>query len=426
MWFERFCGRGYFLFFIIFALKTKQLHRMKKQILVVLLVLGQSLAFSQIFTVDNYYMVLKNSVNKNPSGFDADAFNAFLATIKVPVELLEQKVEGHVFVNVFIKQKTITQTSLMYGISSLSDNELVDKIASANIAWFGGDVSDSTQRFVLGVKVDYRFCSLANVSSSNLSSFDPEQSSLQNFADVQTLYNKFTLCYLFDSSSRASYKEKISKSKQKKAEEQLLLLDWFKPEYASKTVLLDYDNNKSINCIVQLQDSVHIVENSKLIFSEYGQLREIKHGTDANVILLESNCKDCGKINNTITVYKQVNTSVEEAFAITSYSSSPKIPVDSISLLSKVVFSSPVTYLRTSPYRINEPFNRCMGHITEQEQCIVPKSWGNIFGEVQANTTGIVLHNYTDSFKKHWYFVLIHRIDGYFVGWVHEDDVHLL
>jgi hypothetical protein len=381
-----------------------------------------SIGYTQVFTVDNCYILSKDGVKKSPKKFNKTAFDAFVLKVKPPIEIYEQKLEGHVFINLFIKNNKIAQTSLMYGSNVLLDSELVRYFKKASVEWIGKETYDSMQQVVIGIKINYRYCSLENVSNTNLATFsssnDINRAAVEKF---KASYNKFDALYFFDSTNYKLYRKGYPKGKTKKIEKELIKLSWFKPEYNDKIILLDYDKNKIPNVIIQQNDSVYIVEDNKLLFNEPGHLRYIRRKGKDITLELETECSVCNKFNKTLWFYHQNESTGGAPNTITSYSKFPQL-FDTISFIKTVVTNPGITYLRSNPFKINEPYNKCTGVISEENSCIVSKTWGNIFGEIAAGTKLNVLQEYTDLYKKKWYFVLANRVDGFFLGWINESN----
>lgn len=393
-----------------------------KGILLILLC-TYTLSYSQIFTVDNCYIIRKQGINKSPANFNTKAFNDFISQLHPPVEMVEQKIEGHVFVNLIIKHKTITQTSLMYGINPLIDSTIVNYMKKTDIQWIGSELLDTNQRVVIGIKVNYRNCTIKNVLKTNLVQFsnnnELNESTIKQFKDN---YNTFDAIYFFDSTNYDYYKNIVSQNKRQKVINNLLKLSWYKPEYIKKQFIFDYDNNSILNVILQANDSVYIIENNKLIFNEVGQLKFIKKKQKEFVFELETNCNSCNKTNKTHWVYLQKQGTFNVINAINSYSSFPDL-LNRLSFLKTVITTADVTYLRSSSFQLNEPYNKCIGYSSDDYSCIVPKTWGNIFGEIKKGTILNVIQEYIDYRKGKWYFVIANKTDGLNLGWISASDV---
>ena len=258
---------------------------MKGFILLLLLTI-KMIMFGQVFTADNCFIINKQGVKTNANNFNKEAFNTFLLKNKPTIEIYEQKLEGHVFINVVVKNNTIKETSLMYGISPLIDSGLVSFLKKAKVEWFSNEILDSNQRIVISIKVNYRYCTLHEVSQTNLAVFSNDNQlnseTIQQFIEK---YNHFDAQYYFDSTNYTYYRKRVSSSTFQKAESDFKNNSWFKPDNNAKIIVLDYDNNKQPNIIIQQNDSVYIHENKILIFSEHGQLKYIKRNN--NNILLE-------------------------------------------------------------------------------------------------------------------------------------------
>jgi len=239
-----------------------------KGLFLVLAIFIYNFGYNQVFTVDNCYIVSNKGLHKSPLDFNEDAMNSFIAKFKPPIEISEQKIEGHVFVNLVIKNNKLSETSLMIGISSLIDSDLVNYFKNTNISWIGSGTFDPIQRIVISIKVNYRYCSLQNVSKSNLSQLSSDNEiNKKTITQFKNVYNNFDAIYFFDSTNFKFYRRGISKSKAKKINDNLSLFEWYKPEYQEKEMFMDYDKNKIPNVIIQLPDSVFIVENDKLILN---------------------------------------------------------------------------------------------------------------------------------------------------------------
>jgi len=393
-----------------------------KGLFLVLAIFIYNFGYNQVFTVDNCYIVSNKGLHKSPLDFNEDAMNSFIAKFKPPIEISEQKIEGHVFVNLVIKNNKLSETSLMIGISSLIDSDLVNYFKNTNISWIGSGTFDPIQRIVISIKVNYRYCSLQNVSKSNLSQLSSDNEiNKKTITQFKNVYNNFDAIYFFDSTNFKFYRRGISKSKAKKINDNLSLFEWYKPEYQEKEMFMDYDKNKIPNVIIQLPDSVFIVENDKLIFSEQGHLKYIRKKGEDITIELESFCSVCKKNNKTLSFYKKEHSIFNLMNTITSYSNYPQLS-DTLFFI-KSVTTRKTAYIRSNPFAIDEPYNKCTGTVTEEYSCFVSKTWGNIFGEIECNTKLNVIHEFVDIYKKKWYFVLVDRIDGLFLGWVSDSDV---
>jgi len=394
-----------------------------KGIVFILLLCTYTLSYSQVFTVDNCYIIGKQGIKTSPANFNNKAFNEFISKMLPPVEIIDQKIDGHVFVNLIVRNKTIAQTTLMYGISSLIDSSLVNYLKSARIEWIGSEILDTNQRVVIGIKVNYRNCTIKNILKTNLTQFfnnnEVNQIAIKQFKDY---YNKYDAIYFFDSTNYDYYKRKIPQNKAQKIESDLQKLSWYKPEYIDKQFLFDYDNNSILNVILQANDSVYIVENNKLIFNEIGHLKFIKKKQKEFVIELETNCKSCNKINKTRWFYLQKQETINLLNSVTSYSNFPEI-LDSLSFKKTVITTSDNTYLRSSSFYLNDPYNKCTGYSSEEYNCLVLKTWGNIYGEINKGTVLNVIQEYTDYTKGKWFFVIANKTDGLSLGWISERDV---
>ncbi len=366
---------------------------------------------------------MSKGINKSPRGFNKKAFDDFFNKKKPPIDIQEQKIEGHIFINILIKQNTIIQTSLRYGLSSLIDSGLVNHAKNINIKWFGKEKLDTLQSIVIGIKVDYRFCKLQNVSKTNLTQFSKSTSSNKNFKNFINSYNIYESVYKFDTVHLSNYNKKVAKNKKIKIEASLQNISWIKDKTIKKQVIIDYDKNKIPNVIIQTNDSVFILENNAITFSEKGILKTIKYNKKISFIELETVCNECSKYAKTSYIYKTKNQQTDLEYIINTYSSSPQLP-DTISTIDTLTIISEKAYLRSSPYKINEPYNKCTGIVSEEYTCYLPKTWGNIFGEIEQNTSVIVLQSYIDSFKKKWYFVIAYRTDGVYLGWIQETDTN--
>lgn len=380
---------------------------------------------AQVYNVDNYYMVMKRSINKSPKGVNVDAINDFLSTIKVPIEVLEQRIEGHVFVNIYVKDKKVTQTTLMYGINRYADRSLLEAFMDVDPRWLGKDLSDSTQRVVMGIKIDYRFCTLQNIDRTSLYLFEKEDEDSSNagIGIFLSAYNKYDKIFFFDSSSVRMYHENVSKEKQRKVVGQLATQKWWRSDFVNSMVMVDYDDDKEPNIIVTVDDSVHVFESNVLVFSDKGELKAIKQSDNMTVFQLESVCKKCSKTSVVTSMYVHKGGESEDVLWSSSFSSNPRLPIDTLMVKKNIQTTAEVTYLRTSPFKINEPFNRCSGSISEYETCILPKTWGNIYGEILQGNSLHVISEYVDSFNKKWYYVMVHRVDGCYLGWISDDEV---
>jgi hypothetical protein len=311
----------------------------------------------------------------------------------------------------------------MYGSNETLDTILVHFFKKASVEWIGKEHFDSMQRIVIGIKVNYRYCSIDNVLNNNLASFssnnDNNHLSVEKFRKA---YNSFDAVYFFDSTNFPLYRKGYPKGKLNAIEKELAKLNWYKPEYNEKVILLDYDRNKIPNVILQQNDSLYILEDNKLLFSEVGHLRYIKRKQKEITIELETECTVCNKFNKTLWFYHQDGSNSVAFNSITSYSKFPQL-FDTVAILKTVVTIANTNYIRSNPFKINEPYNKCTGIIAEDNSCIVSKTWGNIFGEIAINTKLNVLQEYTDLYKKKWYFVLANRGDGLFMGWINETSV---
>ena len=394
-----------------------------KGFVLLLLLSIQLITFGQVFTADNCFIINKQGVKTNANNFNKEAFNAFLLKNKPSIEIYEQKLEGHVFINVVVKNNTIKETSLMYGISPLVDSGLVSFLKNAKTEWFSNEILDSNQRIVISIKVNYRYCTLNEVSQTNLAVFlNDNQLNTGIISHIKECFNQYDAQYYFDSTNYTYYRKGISSSTFKKAENDIKNNNWFKVDSKAAIILLDYDNNNVPNIIIQQNDSVYIIENKILLFNEHGQLKYIKRNKKNVTLELETTCTVCNKFNRTLAIYEYIEGGDLKNFSITSYSNFPQLLTNLI-ITKNIETSSLKTFIRSSPFKINEPFSKCTGVISEENSCVVSKTWGNIFGEIAQNTKLSVIQEYTDLYKKKWYFVIANRIDGLFLGWVCENDV---
>jgi len=258
-----------------------------RNVLILVLLISLKFGYSQVFTVENYYMVLKNAVNKAPKNFKVESIENYLNTLKAPIDVVDKRIDGHIFVNIFTQNHSVKETTLMYGIYEPLDKELVEYMRGIDVSWLGIEKSDSLRRIVIGIRVDYRYCNLFNIKRSNLAIIEPTEDTNLLEKTVQS-YNKYEKLFLFDSASISSYSTLISKSKKKKNQDLLQTMPWYKPEFSKKQIELDFDNDGMINTIIQHGDSVFIVENAQLIFSERGQLQTIKTRKESSIIELEN------------------------------------------------------------------------------------------------------------------------------------------
>jgi len=393
-----------------------------KGIITTLLLILSILSFSQVLTVDNCYIISMQGVNKTPLDFNEDAFNAFILEVSPPIEIIEQKIEGHIFVNIFIKNNIIKETSLMIGLNTTLDSIIVNHLKSTNIAWIGSGKLDPEQRIVMSIKVNYRDCKLENVSKSNLLLFSSNNELNQKtITKFKREYNSFNTIFFFDSTNIQYYKNAVPKSTIKRINEDLKSLSWYNPIYSDKEIILDIDKNNIPNVILQQNDSVFILENNKLLFSEIGRLKFIRRKQKEIIIELESICSECKKDNKTLSFYHKDQELYTLSNTVTSYNNYPQL-LDTIHF-KKTIITAKKCYIRSKPFKINEPFNNCTGTASEEYNCIVSKTWGNIFGEIDVNTQLNVIQEFVDVTKKTWYFVLANRNDGLFLGWVSNEDV---
>jgi len=395
-----------------------------KGFLLFLLILTYNIGYNQVFTIDNCYIVSMQGLNKSSLDFNEEAFNSYISKLKTPIEILEQKVEGHVFVNMVIKNNIITETSLMIGLNSIIDSGLVNYLKKTDISWIGSEPLDPIQRIVISIKVNYRFCSLENISKSNLTQLSSNNEINQKLIkQFKNSYNNFDAIYFIDSANFQYYKNSVPKNITKKINADLKKLNWYKPEYFEKEILLDFDKNKIINVILQQNDSVFIIENNKLIFSEQGHLKYIRRYQNDVTIELENSCNECKKYNKTLSFYHKEQGLYPLSQTVISYCDYPQL-LDTISFTKSLLTTTKSTYIRSNPFKINEPYNKCTGLTNEEYSCVLSKTWGNIFGEINKNTKLNVVREFIDINKKKWYFVLANRDDGFFyLGWVSENDV---
>jgi len=391
-----------------------------KYIALLLLFLGITKGFAQVFIVDNTYILENNVLNKTPREVDVLAIDSFLETLKVPIEMLEQKVQGHLFVNIIIKNKKITETSLMYGINSLVDNQLVKALKNVKLNWLGIDVSENC-KFVVGMRVDYHNCTLQHIANPNLTEFSYQSDDSIQFTKFISTYNTFSSSYSFENIDANYYSKGISTKQYLNALEQLKTTTWITPQMFKNAIVIDYDKSQQPKVLMQTEDSIFFFKEGKLIFGEYGDLKSIKQSGETTVLEIESACSSCNKLNRTINIYKSSGKSYEFAYSISSYNPNPSLPF----ILPTKNFVRIVTeaFIRTLPYKNDGPYNSCTGYSSDEKSCIFSKTWGNIFGVMKRGYRADVLQTYTDSYKEKWYFVCINHQNQFYVGWVNQDDV---